>query len=103
LSRQKVFNINDKRSDKGIKNERKGAAGTVKSIADFGKSLVDLIKNEGNIQKDQFNASMKIAKDEIEKKSILKHDFKKAVLRNGTLIGCAGMACITVVYIHKNS
>jgi hypothetical protein len=103
LNKQKVVNINDKRSDKGLKNEKKGAVGTFKSIADFGKSLVDLIKNEGNIQKDQFNASMKIAKDETEKKAILKHDFKKAVLRNGSLIGCVGLGCITIVYIHKNS
>jgi N-acetylglutamate synthase/N-acetylornithine aminotransferase len=100
----KIVDMTDKKSNKSPKNVIKDAStGTIQSIANFGTSIVDILKNEGDRQKEQFNESMIIATDENEKQAIRSHDLKKAIIRAGTALGCVGLGCITIVYINKNS
>jgi hypothetical protein len=104
MSKHKIVDMTDKKSNKSLKNVIKDAGtGTIQSIANFGTSIVDIIKKEGDLQKDQFNVSMILAEDENERQAIRSHDLKKATIRAGTALGCIGLGCITVVYINKNS
>jgi hypothetical protein len=99
VNKHKVVDMNSKKS-KSLKNVIKDAGtGTIQSIATFGTSIVDLIKKEGDLQKEQFNNSIIHAKDENERQAIRSHDLKKAAIRAGTALGCVGL----IVYINKNS